>query len=185
MTYTAQLPSGWGHSISAERNLSSRLDMLSAQSQFRSSLDDSSMHSSGDLAILGADRYDVGIKYPSAPRTSKRGKKTAATATVTEMREDAPPKKRRKASSSDDVGDEDDKMKRGRGRPRLEPKDETAQDVSSLRVFLFSFLEHNARLSQLLHVMYTVDIPSMDNALTQETAPTHANTSRPTRLQKS
>lgn len=42
---------------------------------------------------------------------------------------DGPARKRRKASPPEAAGEEEEK-KRSRGRPRLEPKDETAQDVS-------------------------------------------------------
>jgi hypothetical protein len=145
VTYIAQLPSGWGHPILVEkRNLASQFDMQSQQ--VRPQLSDNSTMQ-GDLAILGAETYDIGVKHPSASRTSKRGKNTAATLTVSEIPEDAPPKKRRKASSSDDVGEEDESVKRGRGRPRLEPKDETAQDVSCLTFISLLAGEHITRLS--------------------------------------
>lgn len=88
------------------------------------------LYTSGDLAILGAESYNPGNTHPSSTRVSKRPKKST-TATVTDTSHDDAPRKRRKASQSDDAG-EDGEKKRSRGRPRLEPNDETAQDVSSV-----------------------------------------------------
>lgn len=114
-----------------------------SHTEFRLSLDPFIMrYASGDLAILGAESYDVAIKHPSAQRASKRSKKTAA-ATVTEVSGDDPPRKRNRLSPADGVDDEEEK-KRSRGRPRLEPKDETAQDVSSMTPVVF--VNHDSHL---------------------------------------
>lgn len=96
---------------------------------------------SGDLAILSAERYDDGLKYRSShvatsAVVTRRSKKTAG-AVVTPAPDDGPARKRHKASPPDGTG-EDDEKKRSRGRPRLEPKDETAQDVNVLSFIVFS-----------------------------------------------
>ncbi|OIW25422.1 hypothetical protein CONLIGDRAFT_582840 [Coniochaeta ligniaria NRRL 30616] len=77
----------------------------------------------GDLAILSADSYDHGLRHLS----SGKAKKTVAGVVVTQEPPVNPARKRRKASSPDPAGEEEEK-KRSRGRPRLEPNDETAQD---------------------------------------------------------
>jgi hypothetical protein len=91
----------------------------------------------GDLAILSAESYHDGPlnSMASVMRTKKMGAGSPVSATESP---DGPARKRRKtASTTDDAaaaaaaGEEEEK-KRSRGRPRLEPKDETAQDVSPL-----------------------------------------------------
>jgi len=79
----------------------------------------------GDLAILSAESYDDGRKH----RRSTGKTRVTVADVVTQGSEDGSSRKRRKTSSPDAVGEEEEK-KRSRGRPRLEPKDETAQDVS-------------------------------------------------------
>jgi hypothetical protein len=148
-----------------------------SHAEFHVSLDPFTMrYSSGDLAILGAESYDVGMKHPQAQRASKRSKKPAA-ATVTEVSEADPPRKRNRLSPADGVGDEEEK-KRSRGRPRLEPKDETAQDVSSIVVFV----NHDS------HLLFLFLVPCsrlvLSRPLTRGPAPTDTDPSRPTRLQE-
>ncbi|KAH8902093.1 hypothetical protein BR93DRAFT_367852 [Coniochaeta sp. PMI_546] len=77
----------------------------------------------GDLAILSAESYDDGRRHLASRKTEK----TVAEVVVTPDTLNGPARKRRKASSPDVAGEEEEK-KRSRGRPRLEPKDETAQD---------------------------------------------------------
>lgn len=79
----------------------------------------------GDLAILSAESYDDGRRHLASRKTEK----TVAEVVVAPDTLNGPARKRRKASSPDVAGEEEEK-KRSRGRPRLEPKDETAQDVS-------------------------------------------------------
>jgi hypothetical protein len=85
----------------------------------------------GDLAILSAEKYDDGIQL-----SSRNARKPAAGAMTGEAQE-GPVRKRRKASSPHGAPEEEEK-KRSRGRPRLEPKDETAQDVSCVLCALAS-----------------------------------------------
>ena len=83
----------------------------------------------GDLAILSAESYDDGRKHRRS--TGKTRIKSTVAGVVTQDSGDGPSRKRRKTSSPDAAGEEEEgEKKRTRGRPRLEPKDETAQDVS-------------------------------------------------------
>jgi hypothetical protein len=80
---------------------------------------------SGDLAILSAESYDDGRKrHLSSGKTQ-----IAVTEVVVQNSQEGSTRKRRKTASPDAAGEEEE-TKRSRGRPRLEPKDETAQDVS-------------------------------------------------------
>lgn len=83
----------------------------------------------GDLAILSAESYSDGRVRQLRSAIVKT--KKSRTALAIEDAEGAPARKRRKTASPDAAGEEEEK-KRSRGRPRLEPKDETAQDVSLL-----------------------------------------------------
>lgn len=82
-------------------------------------------YSAGDLAILNVESYEDGRKHHLAPG------KTKMTVAHVENGEthDRSTRKRRKTVSPD-VASKEDETRRGRGRPRLEPKHETAQDVS-------------------------------------------------------
>lgn len=79
----------------------------------------------GDLAILSAETYTSDISFPSP--LSPLAKKEKAPSRPTE---DGPRKRTRVQHSEDSVGQEEEKKKRTRGRPRLDVKDETAADVS-------------------------------------------------------
>lgn len=84
------------------------------------------LYPTGDLAILSAESYDDGRKHMSSGMTKMT---LAGLVTVTQESQNRSQPKRRRTSSPDFAGEEEEK-KRSRGRPRLEPKDETAQDVS-------------------------------------------------------
>ncbi|KAB5518863.1 hypothetical protein GE09DRAFT_1230312 [Coniochaeta sp. 2T2.1] len=92
----------------------------------------------GDLAILSAESYNDGLKHHasasvlSSSAAAVRARKTTAVVDVAavaqESQHDGPARKRRKTASPDAGGEDAEEKKRSRGRPRLEPKDETAQD---------------------------------------------------------
>lgn len=79
----------------------------------------------GDLAVLNAESYEDGRRHDLS------SDKTEITAAHVEHPESQgrSTRKRRKTVSPDAAGREEE-SRRSRGRPRLQPKDETAQDVS-------------------------------------------------------
>lgn len=72
---------------------------------------------------------------------------------------DGPARKRRKASPPEAAGEEEEK-KRSRGRPRLEPKDETAQDVS--RPYICYFVQQFTQAPPIMCNLNHVDVSCMD-----------------------
>jgi len=102
----------------------------------------------GELAILSAESYDDG-RIKRTPAGGRKSKQQVTDFVVAEP-EEGPVRKRRKASSEDGPGEEED-GRRTRGRPRLEPTDETAQDVSCASAFA-GLGRHNASLPVMRYV---------------------------------
>lgn len=76
-----------------------------------------------DLAILNAEQYDVGVRFPNI-RLTKKSRPAMG------VGNGAGPRKRTKTQPSD--GRDEEEKKRSRGRPRLDTTDETAADVSAV-----------------------------------------------------
>ncbi|KAB5543106.1 hypothetical protein GE09DRAFT_238302 [Coniochaeta sp. 2T2.1] len=99
---------------------------------------DAMRYPAGDLAILSAESYDDGLKHHASASASSsaaaagKTRKTTAVVDVAAVSQESPhegpARKRRKTASPDAGGEDAEEKKRSRGRPRLEPKDETAQD---------------------------------------------------------
>ncbi len=82
-----------------------------------------------DLAILNAEQYDDGGRFPRSGLTRRPQP-------VPSVDDGSGPRKRLKTQRSENAEkeDEDESKKRARGRPRLDTKDETAADVSGRRI---------------------------------------------------
>jgi len=80
----------------------------------------------GDLPILSAEVYTPGFSY-GRPTTTKKSSPPS-----TRGSEEGPRKRAKTQSSTDGPEREEEEKKRARGRPRLDVKDETAADVSSV-----------------------------------------------------
>jgi hypothetical protein len=81
----------------------------------------------GDLAILSAEKYDVGGRFASAARNAAR---KAVRHSSTASNDGAAARKRARPTTAEAPAADGEDRKGKRGRPRLETKDETAQDVS-------------------------------------------------------
>lgn len=79
-----------------------------------------------DLAILNAAQYEDGDTFKRALKESPPSRGGPGT------------KKRPRTVFGDEpaLGDAEEEKKRSRGRPRLDPTDQTAQDVSRTRIAL-------------------------------------------------
>lgn len=77
----------------------------------------------GDLAILSAEVYETGLSRSSTGRKAGTRKAKAP-------RDAENGSRKRARNQSTETSEPEDDKKRVRGRPRLDPKDETAADVS-------------------------------------------------------
>jgi hypothetical protein len=105
-------------------------------------------YNQGDLAILSAEVYDDGGRFPAARRAPQGKKKQQSPDNTTG--EDKP-RKRAKVASPDSGEKDDEEKKRARGRPRLETTDQTPAEVSFAR-----YLEEQFMILMLNHLSPTL-----------------------------